>query len=107
MTNRLTGTRKQWLAARLDLLKGEKEYRARATSWRGDGGGFHGFGSTRIITLKPTREPSRFQLSSRGARSYARGVDPFFGVYHWLDRAPKGRNETGVWWHHHDEYDER
>jgi predicted dithiol-disulfide oxidoreductase (DUF899 family) len=21
------------------------------------------------------------------------------------DRAPKGRNETGVWWHHHDEYD--
>ena len=26
--------------------------------------------------------------------TYARGVDPFFGVYHWLDRAPKGRNET-------------
>jgi predicted dithiol-disulfide oxidoreductase (DUF899 family) len=38
--------------------------------------------------------------------TYARGVDPFFGVYHWLDRAPKGRNETGVWWHRHDEYDE-
>jgi predicted dithiol-disulfide oxidoreductase (DUF899 family) len=28
--------------------------------------------------------------------TYARGVDPFFGVYHWLDRALKGRNETGV-----------
>jgi predicted dithiol-disulfide oxidoreductase (DUF899 family) len=28
--------------------------------------------------------------------TYARGVDPFFGVYHWLDRAPKGRNEAGV-----------
>jgi predicted dithiol-disulfide oxidoreductase (DUF899 family) len=26
--------------------------------------------------------------------TYARGVDPFFGVYHWLDRAPNGRNET-------------
>jgi len=39
--------------------------------------------------------------------TYARGVDPFFGVYHWLDRAPKGRNETGVWWHRHDEYDKR
>ena len=39
--------------------------------------------------------------------TYARGVDPFFGVYHWLDRAPKGRNEAGVWWHRHDEYDER
>jgi predicted dithiol-disulfide oxidoreductase (DUF899 family) len=39
--------------------------------------------------------------------TYARGVDPFFGVYHWLDRAPKGRNETGVWWRRHDEYDKR
>ena len=37
--------------------------------------------------------------------TYARGVDPFFGVYHWLDRAPKGRNETGVWWRRHDEYE--
>jgi predicted dithiol-disulfide oxidoreductase (DUF899 family) len=36
--------------------------------------------------------------------TYARGVDPFFGVYHWLDRAPKGRNETGPWWRRHDEY---
>ena len=39
--------------------------------------------------------------------TYARGVDPFFGVYHWLDRAPKGRNEIGVWWRRHDEYDKR
>jgi predicted dithiol-disulfide oxidoreductase (DUF899 family) len=22
----------------------------------------------------------------------------------WLDRAPMGRNETGLWWHRHDEY---
>lgn len=36
--------------------------------------------------------------------TYARGVDPFFDVYHWLDRAPKGRNETSVWWRRHDEY---
>jgi predicted dithiol-disulfide oxidoreductase (DUF899 family) len=39
--------------------------------------------------------------------TYARGVDAFFGVYHWLDRAPKGRNETGIWWRRHDEYDKR
>ncbi|MBM0104966.1 DUF899 domain-containing protein [Steroidobacter sp. S1-65] len=39
--------------------------------------------------------------------SYARGLDPLFGVYHWLDRAPKGRNETGVWWRRHDEYGQR
>jgi predicted dithiol-disulfide oxidoreductase (DUF899 family) len=37
--------------------------------------------------------------------TYARGVDQFFGVYHWLDRAPKGRNETGPWFRRHDEYD--
>ena len=26
-------------------------------------------------------------------------------MYQWLDRSPKGRNETGVWWRRHDEYD--
>ena len=25
----------------------------------------------------------------------------------WLDRAPKGRNETGSWWRRHDEYGTR
>jgi len=36
--------------------------------------------------------------------SYARGVDGIWGMYPWLDRAPKGRNETGIWWRRHDEY---
>jgi predicted dithiol-disulfide oxidoreductase (DUF899 family) len=36
--------------------------------------------------------------------TYARGVDGLWGMYQWLDRAPKGRNETGVWWKRHDEY---
>jgi predicted dithiol-disulfide oxidoreductase (DUF899 family) len=36
--------------------------------------------------------------------TYARGVDLLFGMYVWLDRAPRGRNETGVWWKRHDEY---
>jgi len=26
-------------------------------------------------------------------------------MYQWLDRAPAGRNETGIWWRRHDEYD--
>jgi predicted dithiol-disulfide oxidoreductase (DUF899 family) len=38
---------------------------------------------------------------------YARGVDAIWGMYPWLDRSPKGRNETGPWWRRHDEYDER
>jgi predicted dithiol-disulfide oxidoreductase (DUF899 family) len=36
--------------------------------------------------------------------TYARGLDGLWGMYQWLDRAPKGRNETGVWWKRHDEY---
>jgi len=37
--------------------------------------------------------------------TYARGVDGLWGAYQWLDRSPKGRNEAGVWWRRHDEYD--
>jgi predicted dithiol-disulfide oxidoreductase (DUF899 family) len=37
--------------------------------------------------------------------TYARGLDVLWGMYQWLDRAPKGRNETGgMWWRRHDEY---
>jgi predicted dithiol-disulfide oxidoreductase (DUF899 family) len=38
--------------------------------------------------------------------AYARGLDGLWGMYQWLDRAPLGRNETGVWWRRHDEYDD-
>jgi predicted dithiol-disulfide oxidoreductase (DUF899 family) len=37
--------------------------------------------------------------------TYARGLDGLWGMYQWLDRAPRGRNETGLWWRHHDKYD--
>ena len=37
--------------------------------------------------------------------AYSRGVDALWGMYQWLDRAPKGRNEDGgLWWKRHDEY---
>jgi predicted dithiol-disulfide oxidoreductase (DUF899 family) len=36
--------------------------------------------------------------------AYARGLDALWGMYQWLDRAPRGRNESGVWWRRHDEY---
>ena len=39
--------------------------------------------------------------------TYARGLDGLWGMYPWLDRAPRGRNETGMWWRHHDNYDKR
>lgn len=37
--------------------------------------------------------------------TYSRGLDGLWGMYQWLDRAPKGRNEEGVWWRRHDEYE--
>jgi predicted dithiol-disulfide oxidoreductase (DUF899 family) len=47
--------------------------------------------------------------------AYIRGLDALWGMYQWLDRAPRGRNETMVrgygdlraatWIRRHDEYD--
>jgi predicted dithiol-disulfide oxidoreductase (DUF899 family) len=43
--------------------------------------------------------------------AYARGVDGLWGMYQWLDRAPRGRNETPThdaplnWFRRHDEYE--
>jgi predicted dithiol-disulfide oxidoreductase (DUF899 family) len=36
--------------------------------------------------------------------TYARGLDAMWNMYQWLDRAPQGRNEAGVWWKRNDEY---
>jgi predicted dithiol-disulfide oxidoreductase (DUF899 family) len=47
--------------------------------------------------------------------TYTRGLDGLWGMYQWLDRAPRGRNETMVrgfgdlrgsgWYRRHDEYE--
>ena len=43
--------------------------------------------------------------------AYARGLDGLWGMYQWLDRAPRGRNEPRTdddplnWFRRHDEYD--
>jgi predicted dithiol-disulfide oxidoreductase (DUF899 family) len=45
--------------------------------------------------------------------AYARGLDGLWGMYQWLDRAPRGRNEEPVpgeplnWFRRHDEYESR
>jgi len=38
--------------------------------------------------------------------TYARGLDALWGMYQWLDRAPRGRNEEGFWLRHHDKYNQ-
>ncbi len=39
--------------------------------------------------------------------TFARGLDGLWGMYQWLDRAPLGRNEQGVWLRHRDKYPTR
>src|SRR4051812_44543813 len=36
--------------------------------------------------------------------AYQRGLDAAWSMYQWLDRAPLGRNETGLWMRRRDEY---
>jgi predicted dithiol-disulfide oxidoreductase (DUF899 family) len=44
--------------------------------------------------------------------AYARGLDGLWGMYQWLDRAPRGRNEARAaddplsWFRRHDEYED-
>jgi predicted dithiol-disulfide oxidoreductase (DUF899 family) len=36
--------------------------------------------------------------------TYSRGLDALWGMYQWLDRAPRGRNESDFWLRRRDEY---
>ena len=140
MTKHKTGTRKDWLAARLDLLTAEKEHtrrsdelarRRQALPWVrvdpayrfetdegmasrmpgtpvGDNAAMTGTDPATYTRERPGM--SAFALEDgivyHTYSTYARGLDGLWGMYQWLDRAPKGRNERGVWWRRHDEYDQ-
>jgi predicted dithiol-disulfide oxidoreductase (DUF899 family) len=92
----------------------EYNYR-REEAWKGGGEGaatFAAMSGTDAATF--TRErPGMSALALEDGvvyhtySSYARGLDGLWGMYQWLDRAPKGRNETDVWWRRHDEYGKR
>ena len=56
-------------------------------------------GHERVRARGRRRLPHLFHLCAR--------LDGLWGMYQWLDRAPKGRNETGPWWRRHDEYGKR
>jgi predicted dithiol-disulfide oxidoreductase (DUF899 family) len=100
--------------------QGNIEYnyrRERAFEWRpGQEGGEGAVGKFAAMcgTDLPTYQRDRPGMSAfvreddviyHTYSTYARGVDGIWGVYPWLDRAPRGRNETGgIWWKRHDEY---
>jgi hypothetical protein len=67
MTKHKTGTREEWLAARLGLLKEEKELTRRSDE-RGDVRSCRGSGSTRSTDSRPMKGAPRLQTSSEGVR---------------------------------------
>ena len=91
----------------------EYNYR-REPAWKGDAGAdpFAALAGTDAATFTRERPGvSAFVLEDgvvyHTYSSYARGLDGLWGMYQWLDRAPLGRNESGVWWRRHDEYPQR
>ena len=98
--------------------KGAVEYNYRREppfeAREGGGGSQHAAmcGTDRATYLRDRPGMSAFALEDgvlyHTYSTFARGLDGIWGVYPWLDRAPKGRNEPGgIWWRRHDEYDKR
>ena len=89
----------------------EYNYR-REEKWRGNGGIVADIAATTgtdaATDLRERPGVSAFVLEDgvvyHTYSAYSRGVDGLWGMYQWLDRAPKGRNETGFWWRHRDAY---
>jgi predicted dithiol-disulfide oxidoreductase (DUF899 family) len=92
----------------------EYNYR-RESAWKGGGEGSNTFavmsGTDAATYTRERPGMSAFTLGDgvvyHTYSTYARGLDGLWGMYQWLDRAPKGRNEPDVWWRRHDEYDKR
>jgi predicted dithiol-disulfide oxidoreductase (DUF899 family) len=79
------------------------------------GGAEHNFAPLPAALLEPRHLPAEAQGLSAFAledgvvyhtySAYARGCEPLWGMWQWLDRAPGGRNEQDMsWFHRHDEY---
>ena len=89
----------------------EYNYR-REPAWKGGGEGsttFSAMSGTDPATYTRERPGMSAFVLEDGVvyhtySAYARGLDGLWGMYQWLDRAPRGRNETGVWWRRRDEY---
>jgi predicted dithiol-disulfide oxidoreductase (DUF899 family) len=90
----------------------EYNYR-REPAWKGGGGAVETFatmsGTDSATYIRERPGMSAFVLEDgvvyHAYSTYARGLDGLWGMYQWLDRAPKGRNEPDIWWRRNDEYD--
>ena len=102
-------TKEEWEAGLVAYNFGESDLRPPA----GDAGSLDAFSQSIVGTNWETyrREGpgmSAFVLDDGTVyhtySAYSRGLDILWGMYQWLDRAPLGRNEAGMWWRRHDEY---
>jgi len=101
---------------------GVVEYNFRAMDTRselGDAETLAVFGTNAATVTREAPGMSAFALEDgivyHTYSTYTRGLDALWGMYQWLDRAPRGRNETMVrglgdlrgafWYRRHDEYD--
>jgi predicted dithiol-disulfide oxidoreductase (DUF899 family) len=98
----------------------EHNFRAMDTrSELGDQDALAVYGTDLATALREAPGMSAFALEDGAVyhtySAYIRGLDGLWGMYQWLDRAPRGRNETMVqgmgdlhaatWTRRHDEYD--
>jgi predicted dithiol-disulfide oxidoreductase (DUF899 family) len=106
-------TQEQWESGTIEYNFRRADYRPAAGQ---EGSGLDDFASSVVGTDWATyrREgPGVSTFAVEGGvvyhtySAYERGLDGLWGMYQWLDRAALGRNETGMWWRRHDEYDSR
>ncbi len=118
MTSHKTGTRQEWLAARVDLLQAEKELtqlsdavakRRQALPWVRIDREYRFETDEGATYRREQAGMSAFALDDgvvyHTYSAYSRGLDGLWSMYQWFDRAPLGRNETSFWLRRHDEYD--
>jgi predicted dithiol-disulfide oxidoreductase (DUF899 family) len=91
----------------------EYNYREEDTTWVRDAGGSVAeiarcCGTDVATYVRERPGVSAFALEDGAVyhtySAYARGLDALWGMYQWLDRAPRGRNEDDIWFRRHDEY---
>jgi len=102
-------TKQEWQAGAVDYNFREMDFRpppGQESSW--DSWSESTFGTDWETYRREGPGMSAFALVDGAVyhtySAYERGIDILWAMYQWLDRAPLGRNETGVWYRRHDEY---
>ncbi len=122
MTMHQTGSRDEWLSARIALLEKEKELTRLSDELARQRQQLPWVRIDKAFRFETEEGPAsladlfrgRSQLLvyhfmfgpdfAAGCTSCSAVADGVWGMYQWLDRTPKGRNEAGPWFRRHDEY---